>query len=117
MESELTINRNTLESSASLQTIMNQQSDVNNSSNHARAESPSNIISNTTSTQSTFIHSNITASSSSSLHSNNNNNNNGQYNGNKGNNSNEQQNKYRICRDFVRGSCRRLYCKVSKYIF
>lgn len=31
----------------------------------------------------------------------------------KGMNMNEQQNsnKYRICRDFVRGSCRRLYCK------
>lgn len=24
----------------------------------------------------------------------------------------QQLNKYRICRDFVRGSCRRLYCKV-----
>lgn len=35
------------------------------------------------------------------------------------NNSNEQQqlNKYRICRDFVRGSCRRLYCKVIFIIF
>lgn len=37
---------------------------------------------------------------------------NGQFIGNKGLTINEQQNnKHRICRDFVRGSCRRLYCK------
>lgn len=37
-----------------------------------------------------------------------------QYSTNKGGNLNEQQqgsNKNRICRDFVRGSCRRLHCK------
>lgn len=33
-------------------------------------------------------------------------------NNNKLNSCNELQNKNRICRDFVRGSCRRLYCKV-----
>lgn len=36
-------------------------------------------------------------------------NNNCNLNGNKGNN----EQKFRICRDFVRGACRRLFCKVS----
>lgn len=37
---------------------------------------------------------------------------NGQFIGNKGLTIHEQQgSKHRICRDFVRGSCRRLYCK------
>ncbi|KAG5679350.1 hypothetical protein PVAND_008921 [Polypedilum vanderplanki] len=52
----------------------------------------------------------VSCSSSTSNHSNIATSSNGQYNGgNKSNN--EQQNKNRICRDFIRGSCRRLFCK------
>lgn len=61
------------------------------------------------SVSSTSNHSTSVQASSLQSHSN------GQYNNNKGNNNinDQQQNKYRICRDFVRGSCRRLFCKVS----
>lgn len=75
------------------------QSDCNSS--YSRAESPSITTSTTTQpVSSTSNHSTTVLS-------------NGQYNnGYKGNNSNDQ-NKFRICRDFVRGSCRRLLCKVG----
>ncbi|CAG9800851.1 unnamed protein product [Chironomus riparius] len=74
------------------------QSECNSS--YSRAESPSITTSTTTqSVSSTSNHSTTVLC-------------NGQYNnGYKGNNCNEQQNKFRICRDFVRGSCRRLLCK------
>lgn len=36
---------------------------------------------------------------------------------NKLNNEQQIQSKNRICRDFVRGNCRRLYCKVAKLTF
>lgn len=56
----------------------------------------------TTSFTTTIIHNNLSQAPSLLLtHSN------GQHKGNE-----QQLNKYRICRDFVRGSCRRLYCKV-----
>jgi hypothetical protein len=88
----------------------------------SRADSPLTTI--TSSSQSNLIHSTTLYSTVQSALGNNNINNinnsinntnnaiNGQY---KGNNLNEQQNKNRICRDFVRGACRRLYCKVRMH--
>jgi hypothetical protein len=69
---------------------------------HTRADSPS--ITTSTTTQSVSSSSNHSTNVLS----------NGQYNNNgyKMNNCNDQQSKNRICRDFVRGSCRRLLCKV-----
>lgn len=76
-------------------------------SSNTRAESPAiTTITTTQSVSSTSIHS--TTSSCNGHYSNGN---------NKGNNPNEQQVKNRICRDFVRGSCRRLFCKVSDSLF
>lgn len=44
--------------------------------------------------------------------------NNSQYNNNKNgyNSSNDQLNKHRICRDFLRGQCRRMFCKVCAFL-
>lgn len=71
---------------------------------HTRADSPS--ITTSTTTQPVSSSSNHSTNVLS----------NGQYNnGYKMNNCNDQQSKNRICRDFVRGSCRRLLCKVNIY--